>query len=1005
MSSGVDLHSCRKDPKRVNASQLIQPRKIWRRKLGLLFALLLSFLLSVSAAVVWLPTLADAEVTASPTQAIETTPTAAASPTQTDTSAGAETDPATPTPTQTDAASSTETAAATEAPATAEPQATAPTIVSDQSDYPPGSTVHLSGSGWAAGETVEIVVNDTYGGTWEYLETVTATADGTFDVVFTLPDWFVSDYDVTATGSISGTATTSFTDAAGSYTLKWYAADPDVNRAPYLPTYHKVLPGALAPYPVDRANDPLKDAVAYGPTATSLDAVTSVSPKSMALGQVVPFELEIKVSGSTTPENGVITISPDWLAKTTSGGDFGFDPVSYGLIAAFVDYGDVGSVDPLGNATVSRFSWSRAGAGTNNDRVVGNITVTGLDNGDTIIVELWVVLKSSIPSGVSGNVQTSLVSANTGPTLGGGSTINTGNQTVPLLRANDFFSAQADLSLTKSDNPDPVLAGRNLTYTLVITNKSTTTVANSVMVTDTLDANTVFVSGSWPGGTCTAAANVVTCNLGALEPLQTVTVTVVVTVPTTAPAMNDPSGNPETGTCTAAGPGIDLCNRVSVTQIGVDPNTLNNSDSEPTNVAYGAVTLTKYADTGALLAGAQFRLYTGTPASPFNPANPGTEFGSKLLYTTGSNGQILVDILPLGSYFFVEVAAPSGYLLNRTPISFSITEIKEIRVEQVSKIDWKAPAITKSVSAPGTTAASGDINENLTFILQPLLPGNIENYTSYVITDALPAALTYTDQLTMTVAGATLIAGTHYTVTAPTGPGGTLTITLIPSQFGSFDNIDLIQHTQITFTAKINNAAIMGKAIPNTATVSYNDGLGDPDSSGTTTSNTVNVYTGGKNFIKTDVDDNPLVGAKFKVAHDAAGTNVVKNPTTGEDLILTSDADGLFSITGLKYDLVNGTSYYLVETKAPYNTATQQYYNLLTTSIRFTVTGTSYYTNPTLITSPATPANATPDQIINRMGFQIPQTGGIGTLLFTILGLGTMGGALLLNKKSKATRS
>src|SRR3972149_6581738 len=36
--------------------------------------------------------------------------------------------------------------------------------------------------------------------------------------VFSLPDYFVSDYDVTATGPISGTATTTFTDLAiGTY--------------------------------------------------------------------------------------------------------------------------------------------------------------------------------------------------------------------------------------------------------------------------------------------------------------------------------------------------------------------------------------------------------------------------------------------------------------------------------------------------------------------------------------------------------------------------------------------------------------------------------------------------------------------------------------------------------------------------------------------------------------------------------------------------------------------
>ncbi|WP_321420770.1 hypothetical protein [uncultured Methanomethylovorans sp.] len=100
--------------------------------------------------------------------------------------------------------------------------------------------------------------------------------------------------------------------AGGAYTLKWYAADPAVNRAPYLPTYMKYTPAFLAcPGADGRYADPLANAVAYGPTfkSSDLDAVTSLMPKNLALGQVVPFEMEIAVSGSTAPENGVLNFT------------------------------------------------------------------------------------------------------------------------------------------------------------------------------------------------------------------------------------------------------------------------------------------------------------------------------------------------------------------------------------------------------------------------------------------------------------------------------------------------------------------------------------------------------------------------------------------------------------------------------------------------------------------------------------------------------------------------
>jgi large repetitive protein len=92
-----------------------------------------------------------------------------------------------------------------------------PTIQSDLADYPPGATVTLTGTGWAVGETVHIVVNDTIGQSWQHVNDVTS-ADGTIIDVFSLPSYFVSNYDVTATGPTSGSATTTFTDLSiGTY--------------------------------------------------------------------------------------------------------------------------------------------------------------------------------------------------------------------------------------------------------------------------------------------------------------------------------------------------------------------------------------------------------------------------------------------------------------------------------------------------------------------------------------------------------------------------------------------------------------------------------------------------------------------------------------------------------------------------------------------------------------------------------------------------------------------
>ena len=58
---------------------------------------------------------------------------------------------------------------------------------------------------------------------------------------------------------------------------------------------------------------------------------------------------------------------------------------------------------------------------------------------------------------------------------------------------------RADLSVTKTDWPDPVIAGTNLTYTLTVNNAGPSD-AQLVSLSDTIPANTSFVSLTVPGG-------------------------------------------------------------------------------------------------------------------------------------------------------------------------------------------------------------------------------------------------------------------------------------------------------------------------------------------------------------------------------------------------------------------------------------------------------------------------------------------------------------------------
>jgi hypothetical protein len=87
------------------------------------------------------------------------------------------------------------------------------TVTTDQADYSPSSIVTIAGAGWQGDSAVHVEVNDTKGQTWKHNAIVATNADGSIADSFPLPDYFVSDYDVTVTGVDSlRVAKTTFTD-------------------------------------------------------------------------------------------------------------------------------------------------------------------------------------------------------------------------------------------------------------------------------------------------------------------------------------------------------------------------------------------------------------------------------------------------------------------------------------------------------------------------------------------------------------------------------------------------------------------------------------------------------------------------------------------------------------------------------------------------------------------------------------------------------------------------
>ncbi len=128
----------------------------------------------------------------------------------------------------------------------------------------------------------------------------------------------------------------------------------------------------------------------------------------------------------------------------------------------------------------------------------------------------------------------------------------------------DFTTEQpgADLAISKTSDPNSVIPGAPVTYTITVTN-SGPLAASDVVVTDTLPLTVTFASASASQGSCSGLSTV-TCDLGAINNGATATVTLVVT--TTA-----------SGTFT---------NTAIVTSGVTDPNTANNSAAASATACY-----------------------------------------------------------------------------------------------------------------------------------------------------------------------------------------------------------------------------------------------------------------------------------------------------------------------------------------------------------------------------------------------------------------------------------
>ena len=409
-------------------------------------------------------------------------------------------------------------------------------------------------------------------------------------------------------------------------------------------------------------------------------------------------------------------------------------------------------------------------------------------------------------------------------------------------------------------------------------------------------------------------------------------------------------------------------------------------------------------------------------------------------------------------YKLVEISAPAGYIVNQTPLYFKVNrdftlswnskteengdcnnknsgataEVNSTKTKLSITLGNEQPSLIKHVKENGGGAWKTDeqyrLDDEITYRLTVYVPSNVAELGTFTIrdlpqtgiTDSTSCTVTYGDTREACVTSLDAGKFTVETIPADTSNGQGFALKLTADGKAAVAG----KYIQIEYAAHMNaNAVIAGNGNGNTATLTYSKYIGVTDTTTYAITDEARVYTYQYQITKRKDSTTGDVagGVEFNLLYSETGTPVeVYKETDGVyHLWLTSDtdatkktttlatkADGTILIKGLE----NGT-YYLKETKtiegynllsAPFQiqlnvteTTTWNPGNWATNATQFTATGRTVKTY--LSTSyNVTDAKGT-STIINKKGFVLPQTGGMGYLLFCTVGIVLIaGGAMLI---------
>ena len=364
--------------------------------------------------------------------------------------------------------------------------------------------------------------------------------------------------------------------------------------------------------------------------------------------------------------------------------------------------------------------------------------------------------------------------------------------------------------------------------------------------------------------------------------------------------------------------------------------------------------------------------------------------------------------LAMGEYFIRPTSTTSVYQLMLQKLEPTVSGGKYVIDDLTFSAKHEEVSVDKAANKTSVTK-----KEKVTYTIKVDIPtyatGAVDK--SFYVSDLLPDGLTIdTDSIKVKRNGTDITgeAGTQYTLykdaNTTTEPYYTFKLSVSTEQYTDNWSANGGKQLVITYTATLNDNGTTEVNTKETNTVTF-DYSNYPyvENSHKQKTDTVDVTTFA---IKIDKyvdgeETNKLAGAKFDLYRTATQAEVnaglaVIIPHTAVNGIklewdLVTDDDGVATFE--KYE-ANGTNYdyYLVETQAPSG------YNILDNAVKLNFTDADV----------AGTAGVYTVKVPNSSGIQLPITGGTGTVIFTIIGIALMVGAVGLfvvsRKKAKESK-